>query len=403
MKPLFNVIVVCLFVYCASFNSCKEIEENEPFSIKFLKDELTMGVGEVEKLELIMNSGNPLADGLKWVSTNNDVLNVNQDGTVEALSIGVARIMIYNATSSSEPMAVCTVNVVKMVDVISVKLYYKDYELTVGEKFELDYKLLPIDATHKGVIWTSSDDNVVSVENGILTAKSVGTAIIEVKGERQADKSGACNIVVKGDFKTVWTESFEGYIDVTEMSDWTFIDTDDDGLNWQIVDLLDVDHTTYWPIAHGRKFMTSESNNFGTALNPDNTMLTPDISISAGEYFFSWCERAQDIKWSDEKYAIYLTDENFNIDNKSTYSILYEGMSSSHEELYIQHSVAFDAPSKEFKIAIRHYDSTDQFRINVDFLRISELNPVENGSSSPYSVSAMFNSVVNDSLIKLHK
>lgn len=54
-------------------------------------------------------------------------------------------------------------------------------ELSTGQSSMLSAVFHPIDAIVKNVIWTSNDDSVLSVDkNGIVTAKSVGTAIITV-------------------------------------------------------------------------------------------------------------------------------------------------------------------------------------------------------------------------------
>jgi uncharacterized protein YjdB len=46
----------------------------------------------------------------------------------------------------------------------------------------------PSDATDKTVSWSSSDNNVVSVDNGVVTSKNVGKAIITAKaGEYMAE------------------------------------------------------------------------------------------------------------------------------------------------------------------------------------------------------------------------
>ena len=46
----------------------------------------------------------------------------------------------------------------------------------------------------KTVVWSSSDPDVLSVENGVLTAKAEGTAVITAAA---GDKSVSCTITVK--------------------------------------------------------------------------------------------------------------------------------------------------------------------------------------------------------------
>ena len=51
-------------------------------------------------------------------------------------------------------------------------------------------------ATEKQIIWSSSDENVVTVENGVVTAHSIGTAQITAKSQDES-KSAYCDVIVE--------------------------------------------------------------------------------------------------------------------------------------------------------------------------------------------------------------
>jgi len=61
----------------------------------------------------------------------------------------------------------------------TLSLYY------VGQTKTLTAKVLPADATDNSVTWSSSNDAVASVENGVVTAKTFGNATITAKAGKQ--------------------------------------------------------------------------------------------------------------------------------------------------------------------------------------------------------------------------
>ncbi len=71
--------------------------------------------------------------------------------------------------------------------------------LTAGGATEtLKESIYPADAPNKEVTWTSSDSSVVSVENGILVPKTVGTATITVK-TTDGGHTATCEVKVIGE------------------------------------------------------------------------------------------------------------------------------------------------------------------------------------------------------------
>lgn len=53
--------------------------------------------------------------------------------------------------------------------------------LKVGDSLVLRPTILPDDTVNKNIIWKSSDENILSIENGIITAKKEGIGVITAK------------------------------------------------------------------------------------------------------------------------------------------------------------------------------------------------------------------------------
>ena len=78
---------------------------------------------------------------------------------------------------------------------LSISLNKGLLELAVGKSQLLTVSFTPANATNQKVVWASDNDAVVSVNNdGVITAKAVGTAVVTVS---QGDLEQRCKITVK--------------------------------------------------------------------------------------------------------------------------------------------------------------------------------------------------------------
>ena len=86
------------------------------------------------------------------------------------------------------------------VEVSSVSLNTATIEMVEGETFSLVATVLPKDAEYDGVIWTSSNASVASVNSGTVTAVKEGTATITASA---GGKSSTCTVKVSAKVVTV--------------------------------------------------------------------------------------------------------------------------------------------------------------------------------------------------------
>ena len=94
--------------------------------------------------------------------------------------------------------ATCTVTVSKRyVPVSEIVFRYTELELEVGEKFKLEYEVLPEDADNKVLSWSTSDKNVVTLSRGsTMIAKGPGEAIVTAKAKVDGNEA-YCKVTVK--------------------------------------------------------------------------------------------------------------------------------------------------------------------------------------------------------------
>ena len=136
------------------------------------KNSVEMVVGDDLTLTVTVTPENATDKTVTWSSSNSNVAKV-EDGTVTALSVGNAVITAQCGSVKAE----CFVTV-NPVEASSVTLDRTSATLTIGETFTLTATVFPENTTDKTIIWSSSDFNVAKVENGKVTALSVGNAVI---------------------------------------------------------------------------------------------------------------------------------------------------------------------------------------------------------------------------------
>ena len=81
------------------------------------------------------------------------------------------------------------------VKVTGISLNQSNLELKIGDTYTIISTLTPDNATNKNVEWSTSNNDIVSVENGKITAKNKGEAIITAKS-LDTGVTAECNVKV---------------------------------------------------------------------------------------------------------------------------------------------------------------------------------------------------------------
>lgn len=141
--------------------------------------EIELKTGRDTVLTATVTPKNATDKSVIWYSDNESVASVSESGLVSALKEGSARIFVE--TIDGAFTASCLVNVVpSYIAVQSVSLDKDSLLLVIGQIDTLKATVLPERATDKSVTWSSSNPQVVTVSDGVLTTVGLGESVITV-------------------------------------------------------------------------------------------------------------------------------------------------------------------------------------------------------------------------------
>ncbi len=161
-------------------------------SIKY--DGGDLEVDQTAQLKAIITPDNATNKAVTWSSSNENIATINSNGMVTAIAVGTTKITVTTNNGNFTANVDLTV-VPKVIAVTGVSISETTKELNVGENFTLTATIEPTDATNKNVTWSSSNEDIVTVENGIVTAVAEGNATITVTTE-DGSFTASCNIKV---------------------------------------------------------------------------------------------------------------------------------------------------------------------------------------------------------------
>lgn len=146
------------------------------------KTSLSIEAGQTAQLTATVQPGNADNQAVTWSSSDNNVVSVDATGKITANAKGSATITV--TTADGGKTATCTVTVTEPaapVAVTGVILNKNNTTIYTGRTETLTATIQPADATNKAVTWTSDNTGVATVNNGVVTGVSIGSATITAK------------------------------------------------------------------------------------------------------------------------------------------------------------------------------------------------------------------------------
>jgi len=164
------------------------------------KSTLTLSPDQTDTLNATVVPEDATDSKIHWNSSDTNVVKI-KNGVITAKATGTAQITV--TTNDKGKTAKCNVIVQKtIVHVAGVILSNSSLSLLPDQTDTLKAIVIPEDATDKDVTWSSSDTNIITVIDGVITAKAIGSATITVT-TNNGNKVADCNIHVSENMVSV--------------------------------------------------------------------------------------------------------------------------------------------------------------------------------------------------------
>lgn len=180
--PLVLLLTALLLAGC---NGGKKIEPNFQLSAT----EISLPQGAAQALSLTDKKEIEVgAYTVTWASDTEAVATVDQNGTVSALGVGVAKITATVSAEKGTAVYTCTVTVTQNTTPLTGLAFASNiYALGQGQSIDLNNEVVfyPANAADKALLWSSSNPDIATVANGVVSPVSEGVTTITA-----TDKTG---------------------------------------------------------------------------------------------------------------------------------------------------------------------------------------------------------------------
>lgn len=214
-----------------------------------------------------------------------------------------------------------------------------------------------------------------------INLDEVFSPVSEVFAEYNPDNQDPNSPYVRIDWVTDLKYDFEE----STMQGWTTIDADGDGYDWYIAS--NVMSTGNGHNGSNDCVLSQSYKNGVGALTPDNYLVSPEITLGGSITFWA-C--AQDNGWAAEHFGVAVSTTNN--DDPEAFTLLSEWTMTAKgagaptdftrsgnraQGNWYQYTVDLSAYSGQGYVAIRHFDCTDMFYLDIDDIAIREPNNTE--------------------------
>lgn len=320
MKKKIALLVTFILAFVVSLAVFAGCGTKEEVTVNGLRDAISLQVGKTYNLSATASDGSELV----WASDKTDVATVDANGKVTAVKAGEANVTA--TVKSGTASASCKVTV-KDVEIVTVKqdgTAVTSLTLASGESATLTAE----GSLGSKITWSTSDANVVTVKDGVVTAVFPGTA--KITASVSASEKAEVDVTVSGTAPT----------DLEKESSWN---------NYAKAKAVPGTFT-YWV------------NSWVTATAIGNgDMMKIEFSNNAGNWYDTWIFYDGSANTADELYEMKVQIDSSSSGRVTICGNVIELEEGRHEySMYIQQSSA--EPSLKIVFGVTNEDNQQDIK-----------------------------------------
>ncbi|MBP3737444.1 MAG: choice-of-anchor J domain-containing protein [Muribaculaceae bacterium] len=219
----------------------------------------------------------------------------------------------------------------------------------------IDYELhIYYDGGEKIEFSMTGGSNLVTVPTDLTAAPSETTAEVSWTA---GDNNTGWNLRYRPYVDPTTATRFFDFQDTEQLAGWLVVDADGDSKAWGV-----------FTDSVGNTMLTSASYDNTGALTPDNWLVTPYFQLGGNITFKAW---GQDASYAAEVFRVYVY-----VGEQWTSVSQFVAISEDITATGAQTEYTFDLSAYEGVgcVAIRHYNVTDMFRLNIDDVTLQTLD-----------------------------
>ena len=168
--------ILIFYVYSFNYNYRK-------YEFKLSSNVVNLFLGNDGNIPILMANGDDVDfNNYSFTVTDPSVVKVSDDGKIIPLRAGNTVVVVKAKNSrQKELLNISVIMVGNTASMQDIKLNDSIINLKVGDIYNVNFEVIPSGSAVDKIIWTSSNIGVASVDNGVITAKSLGTCTINIK------------------------------------------------------------------------------------------------------------------------------------------------------------------------------------------------------------------------------